>query len=250
MKKRPDYQKVVFISDMHIPFHDKQAVKACLSFIKWYNPHTIIFLGDVIDFYAISSFSKDPARALDIQNEIDETIETLNRFCKIAPDAKKIFLKGNHCHRLQRYLWTKASELSGLRDLTIPKLLKLDEMGIVYEKSGKLIWRKTVIKHGNIVRKFSAYTAKNEFESCGISGISGHTHRLGYHFRTNMGGAYSWMECGCLCDLEPEYMEGKITDWQQGFGIGFYKNMGSSRFNTNIVPIIKGKAMFGGWEFY
>lgn len=249
MYKKPIYTKVVFVSDIHAPFHDPQAIKACLSFIKWYQPEIVVFMGDVIDFYAISSFSKDPQRALGLQDEIDATVETLTRFRKMAPKAKMILLRGNHEYRLQKYLWTRAAELSGLRDLTVPHLLKLDELKIEYNKDGKMVINKTIIKHGNIVRKFASYSAKGEFENCGISGVSAHTHRMGVYFHTHEGGLFVWMECGCLCNLNPEYMEGKVANWQHGFGIGFYKS-NSDRFHLDFIPIVKGKAMAYGYEFY
>lgn len=249
MFKKPDYKKVVFVPDIHAPFHDPQAVKASLSFIKWWKPQEVIFLGDAIDFYAISRFDKDPQRRLQLQSEIDATVEILTQFKAAAPLAKFTFLRGNHEHRLQKYLWTKAAELSGLRDLTVPHLLKLNELGIKYINDGKIVLQSTIIKHGNVVRKFSAYSSRGEFETCGISGVSGHTHRMGIYYHTHVGGKFTWIECGCLCDMEPEYMEGKTANWQQGFGIGFYKNNGSGRFNTQLVPIVNGKAMYGGYEF-
>jgi hypothetical protein len=58
-----------------------------------------------------------------------------------------------------------------------------------------------------------------------------------------------WMEAGCLCLLNPSYMMGKVPNWQQGFGIGFFKE-GSKRFHMERIPIIAGKAMYSGVEFY
>lgn len=250
MYKKPDYTRIVFISDVHAPFQDEKAVEATLSFIKWWKPTELIFMGDVVDFYAISRFDRDPDRRFKLQDEIDEGVKILKRFCKVAPKARKRFLRGNHEHRLQKYLWSKAPEMASLRSNSIPVQLKLDELGIEYIEGGKLVLNGTIIKHGNVVRKFSAYSARGEFESCGVSGVSVHTHRMGQYFHTHDGGRFVWIECGCLCDINPEYMEGKVANWQQGFGIGFYKNAGSHRFNVNLIPIVGGKAMWGGYEFY
>lgn len=248
--KKPEYKKVVFVSDIHAPFQDEASIKACLSFIKFWKPTEIIFMGDVVDFYAISRFNKDPNRALQLQKELDIAHHILKRFCQSAPQAKKIFLKGNHEYRLQKYLWSNAPELSNLRSLTVPEQLHLKDLGIQYIDNGKITKNGMVIKHGNIVRKFAGYSAKGEFENCGISGVSAHTHRLGQYWHTHEGGIFTWIECGCLCDMKAEYMEGKVANWQHGFGIGFYKNSGSSRFNVGLVPIVNKKAMWGGMEFY
>lgn len=248
--KRPDYKKVVFVSDIHAPFHDEKAVSACISFVKYWKPTELVFMGDVVDFYAISRFNKDPNRALKLQEELDSAHEILKRFCEVAPQAKKTFLKGNHEARLQKYLWSTAPELANLRSNSVPEQLKLNELGIEYIENGKITKNGCVIKHGNIVRKFAGYSAKGEFENCGISGVSAHTHRLGQYYHTHEGGMFTWIECGCLCDMNAEYMEGKVANWQHGFGIGFYKNSGSTRFNTTLVPIVNGKAMWGGKEFF
>jgi len=245
-KKR--HEKVLFVPDIHAPYQDNNAIRAMIAFGKEFNPDRIFLMGDVIDFYALSSFSKDPIRALKLQKEIDEAVSVLRIIRKEFPKARIEFVKGNHEHRLQKYLWNKASELSGLRNLTVPTLLKLDELNIIYHEIGRTKYRGKVIKHGNIIRKFSAYTAKGELESTGISGFSGHTHRAGMYFQTNEGGKHFWYEFGCLCKLKAEYMEGKIPNWQQGFGIGYFK-LGSTKCNCYFIPIIDGKALWCSKEY-
>jgi len=248
MKRKPKYKKVLFVPDIHAPFHDIKAIRALISFAKWWKPDHVFFLGDVVDFYAISSFTKDPHRALGLQLEIDEAKKVLKMICDSAPQAHKYFIRGNHEARMQKFLWTRAAELSGLQGLDVPHMLGLAELGIHYYEEGRTKFRETIIKHGDIVRKFTCYTGKGEFENTGISGISGHTHRLGLYAMTNEAGDFIWMECGHLCDIHQEYLQGKIPNWQQGFGIGYYKE-GSKRFNADIVRIINHKAMYGGYEF-
>jgi len=249
MSKERKYEKVLFVPDIHAPYQDNAAIRSMIAFGKEFKPDRIFLMGDVIDFYALSSFSKDPIRAMRLQKEIDEAVAIMRIIRKEFPKAKIDFVKGNHEARLQRYLWNKASELSGLRNLTVPKLLKLEELDIRYHEIGRLNYRGKVVKHGNLVRKFSAYTAKGELDSTGISGISGHTHRAGFHFHTNEGGKHFWFECGCLCKLHAEYMEGKIPNWQQGFGIGYFK-LGSGKCNLHFVPIINGVALYGTKEYF
>ena len=249
MSKARKHEKVLFVPDIHAPYQDNTAIRAMIAFGKEFKPDRIFLMGDVIDFYALSSFSKDPMRALKLQSEIDEAVSVLKIIRKEFPKARIDFVKGNHEHRLQRYLWNEAPELNSLRDLTVEAQLHLDDMNITYHEIGRTLYRGKVIKHGNIVRKFSAYTAKGELESVGISGVSGHTHRAGFHFHTNEGGKHFWFECGCLCKLKAEYMEGKTPNWQQGFGIGFFK-LGSSKCNLHFVPIINGTALYGTNEYF
>lgn len=249
MLHRPKYKKVLFIPDIHAPYHDMKAINGLIAFAKWFKPDVVFYMGDLVDFYAISHFVKNPKRALRLQNEIDTAVAVLKKIDKAVNGAKKYFIKGNHCARLQKYLWTKAAELSGLRDLKLEHLLHLDELGIKYVDAGRMKFRGMVVKHGDIVRKFGAYTGRGELESTGISGVSGHTHRLAMYPLSNEAGDFVWMECGCLCKLNPEYMNGKVPNWQQGFGVGYYKE-GSKRFHVESVRIIKGKAMYQGLEFF
>jgi hypothetical protein len=249
MIHKPKYKRVLFVPDIHAPFEDGAAIKCLLAFAKWWKPDRVYILGDTVDFYQLSKFDKDPARLFTLQEDIDAGKKILAQISNACPNASKLFIPGNHEFRLQRYLWTRAAELAGLRELQLPKLLGLQEMGYEYLKFGRTTYRGMAIKHGDLVRKDAGYTAKGELENTGLSGVSVHTHRLAVHAKTNEAGSFLWMEAGCLCLLNPSYMMGKVPNWQQGFGIGFFKE-GSKRFHMDRVPIINHKAMHGGYEFY
>jgi len=248
MIHKPKYKRSLFIPDIHAPYQDEKAISALITFAKWWKPDQVFFLGDVVDFYALSRFNKDPERALKLQDELDSATKVIGRICAAANGSKKYFLKGNHEYRLIKYLWSNSPELSGIRSLHLEELLHFDRFDITYVPDGKMNFRGMVLKHGNVVRKFAGYTAKGELEATGKSGISGHTHRLAAYRQTNEAGDFVWHEAGCLCQLNPEYMEGKTPNWQQGFLIGFYKE-GSKQFNIAEVPIIHSKAMYNGMEF-
>ena len=96
--------KFVVIGDCHIPYHDKDAIKAFKRFIKKEKPNTIIMNGDIIDMYDVSTFDKDPERINSLQGELDEAIGFFKDIRKMLPDAKLVFIKGNHCARLEKYL--------------------------------------------------------------------------------------------------------------------------------------------------
>ena len=168
------YEKIVVPSDFHVPFHDRQALSAFISFCKYFKPDKIFLNGDIIDFYAISRFTKDPGRALELQQEIDEAVGVLKMIRKANPKAEIHYIKGNHEARLQRYLWSEAKELAGLKILTVEHFLQLKSLNIIYHEQGRCKYSGITIKHGSVVRKYSGYTAKAEVEKNGVSGISGH----------------------------------------------------------------------------
>jgi len=45
-------------------------------------PDTIFINGDLVDFYAISRFNKDPERELKLQEELDEAVNVLRQIKK------------------------------------------------------------------------------------------------------------------------------------------------------------------------
>jgi len=245
MKK---FEKVLFIPDIHCPYHDEKALQVLYSFINWHKPDTIFITGDLLDGYAISRFTKDPNGALKFQSELDSAIEVLNDIRKRAKKAKIYFIRGNHEARLQKFLWSNAKELSGLHALELENLLELKRLNIEYVKEGLIRYKGIIIKHGSIVRKYASYTAKAEFEKNGCSGVSGHTHRQGSYRHTNSSDAYAWLELGHLCDPNQEYLEGEIANWQQGWGLGWFKN-NSKKYYLELVPLINYKAFYGGKEF-
>ena len=184
-----------------------------------------------------------------MQDELDEAKNLLQQFRNIHPIIPMILIRGNHEYRLQKYLWTKAPELSGLRDLTVESLLSLRHLNIMYEKSGRANHRGIIFKHGDVVRKFAGYSAKGEFEKTGLSGVSGHTHRAAIYYQNNASGDYAWMECGCMCRLDQEYMEGEVPNWMQGWGVGYFSK-NSPRFFLDFIPFVGGKAFYYGKEFF
>ncbi len=234
---------------MHCPFQDDEAVGAALEFVKWFKPKTLFFLGDLVDFYAISNFKRNPQRRLELQDEIDAATSILGMFRHGLPSADTTLLRGNHELRHQSYLWGVAPELSGLRSIKLDELLELKKLKIKYVESGSMMFHGLLIKHGNIVRQHSCYSARAEQERNGVSGVSGHTHRLGQIFKRDFGGEYTWVESGCLCRTdEVEYLEGQTANWQQGITVGFFKG-GSGRFSISPIPIVGGKLIFDLKEF-
>lgn len=197
--------------------------------------------------YQLSRFATDPARKMDLQSDLDCGIRSLSRVRRACPKAKIVFLKGNHEARLTKHLWGTESPYVSLRGLTIPALLEFAKYRIEYAESGTARIGGLLCKHGSLVRTRSGYSASAELERLWVSGVSGHTHRLGQVFRTNAQGSFTWIESGCLCKLDPEYLEGQVADWQHGLTYCEIKN-GGKRFATQLLPIVNGKLVFGQRE--
>lgn len=241
-----DYEKTLYFNDVHAPYQDEKCISIMLEFLRWWKPNHIRCLGDWMDFPQISKFDKDPSRLLKIQDDLDVAIDLQARICDALPrTCTKKWLAGNHDERWQRYLWAHP-EISSLRDIQLPNLLKLDRFGI--EWVGILqdeLHHGFLLEHGDRASKNSGYTAKSMLDSRAHCGISGHTHRFGTHYRTSYGGDMMWRENACMCIRDPHYC--RKPDWQNGFSIGYHKPSG--RFEMYEIPIVHEKASFNMIEF-
>lgn len=231
---------VAFLPDKHCPFHDPWAVELACKILEVFKPLWVIDLGDEVDWAQISKFDNDPARMLDLYNEVRSWHGVRREIMSaVGPDVRNLKLLGNHENRLERYFWAKAAQMIGIPGNRYDVLLGMDENFKVLENlqivADEIVWRQRfVIKHGDVVRKFTCFTAKAELEKEQISGISGHTHRMGTYSHSNRGRATAWTEAGCLCDLQPEYV--KNPNWQQGICLGWFNGDGKNDY-FHIEPI-------------
>lgn len=255
VKKLEDIIKAeIVISDFHIPYHNSRIINCSLEiadYLKHQNRlKSYIINGDLLDCYAISKFVKNPQRVLEFQKEINlgkEVLKTISDVVGVA--TKKYYTEGNHEYRIQTDKKINA-HLYSLEMYSIPNLLSLDDLGFEWVPFGKKIKRKNyVIYHGDIARKHSSYTAKAELENNGMSGITGHTHRGGIFYKTDMKGITKHMEgfCACKDKVGDEYIKG-TKNWQPGFSV-VYENQRTGQFQFIPIEYKDGGCIFEGKLF-
>ena len=152
--------KFIVMSDIHFPYQDDKAIKAVYKFLEQHPVDTIILNGDILDFYDVSSFDKDPERINSLQKEINLAQKFFKKLRELSPNSRIVFVKGNHCERIQRYL-KKHPELYSLDALKLPNLLGLDKFNIEYKDKVFKIGSLKII-HVTILLKYSGYTAMAE----------------------------------------------------------------------------------------
>lgn len=228
-----DTGTVVIGSDIHIPFQDNDAVQAFITHIGEYEPEVVVLNGDVLDMFMLSRFTKGEGR--NPLEEIEECRNLLSRIKEVAPPFCKLYyVIGNHETRLERYVLTKAPELASLVE-DVFTIIKAEDYGFTGCAS-LTINDKVVIKHGTLLGNKSGLSAIKEMEASYMSGASGHTHRLCKYIARKAGRKFFWMETGCLCGLNPEYMVN--PNWQQGFAEINFKNY--KVHNSKIIEIENG----------
>lgn len=124
----PATRKILSLSDLHMPFHDTEAIEMALEHDG--NADILVLNGDMLDCYSVSSYSKD--KGIPLQSEyqlaLDFIKEMTSRFQEVH------LVKGNHENRVDRYLSQKLdpySAILGNRDIVdkLSKGLILDETG-------------------------------------------------------------------------------------------------------------------------
>ena len=235
-KRLPDGFTVLIVGDLHIPFQDTATLQCVESFWNTVTPDLEIYNGDVMDCYQLSVFSANPSRQFSLQDEFDATAAWLRKRVKQNPNARRIFLEGNHEDRLRRWMWKLGPAVSSLRSNTIEEQLGLKEMEFEH-----LTWRSLVrilgceIQHGYRASRSAAMpqnVAQLMARATNSSGVCGHTHRINEVHWTDTRGSHSYRESGCLCHMDLEYAP--FPNWQHAFSFGVvHKN----KLHVQTVPI-------------
>jgi predicted phosphodiesterase len=231
----------VILGDLHAPHYDWAAFSVALQITAAIGPDSVVLNGDIIDNYQVSSYDRDPRRMTEFEADLKSARSCLQQVRGRAPDASIYFTEGNHEKRLTTFKWRNPA-VSSLAALTVPSLLGLKELGIDWiPDSQKLFFGSWMVMHGNKVAPKGGYTGHRMIERYGKSGVSGHVHRLARVSRKYYDRSMTWIEGGCLCSLEMEYLE--CPDWEHGFVV-LHRDAGEVW--SELVEIKDGKARYGG----
>jgi len=210
------FSRVAFISDVHLPFHNRIAVKITLDYLADYKPDLIILGGDIYDFLEASDFDKSPARITTLQDEFDDGREFIKAIDSICPNVD--FLIGNHEDRLQRLI-NRNPALFKLRSLDIARAAELPERWRIHPSQTHFKLGKLTALHGDIKGvKSAVHPARTLFQKLKRSCVFGHFHRFGNHLDTNYDGEVrGGFANGHLSDVSRVTSWVTCPDWQEGF---------------------------------
>ena len=239
-------ERIIFFSDVHIPYHDKAALKILLDVIKDFQPSILVNNGDFIDCAAVSRHSKNLEQRRSFRKELEIANGVLDQMDALVPKARKIFLEGNHEQRLPRYIDEKCPELEGL--ISIKEKLRLAERGwkhVAYKDDIQI--GKVFVTHD--VGSAGRYNAFKCLDTYAASIVTGHTHRLSYIVEGDAtGGRKVSAQFGWLGDVNQiDYLHRVKArrEWTTGFGYG-YINPKTGYVYLIPVPIVKGTVVVEG----
>jgi predicted phosphodiesterase len=233
-------KKILIISDLHIPYHNDDAVFAALEYGLDKEVDTIIINGDLIDFATISRHEKD-MRKRSVKYEIDCTRVFLKGLRAMFPKALIVWSYGNHDLRYDKYIMQKAPEIFDIELIQLHELLKLKDLNIIKVDSTQYIYAgKLAIFHGHETGLTSGGVnpARSLRLKLNKSAVTSHFHRETKDMGKNLDEhPYSCYSIGCLCDLFPTYLP--VNMWTHGFGYLELNDKGD--YNFNLKSIIERK---------
>lgn len=187
-----DNSRVLFISDMHIPYHHKNLIPFLQGLKDKYNPTRVICLGDELDKHAMSFHDSDPD-LFSAGDELRASLPTIALIHKMFPvmdiidsnHGSMVFRKAK-AHGIPRHYIKSYNDVLEVgpgwvwhNDLTI----KLPDGQKVY------------IHHGK-----SAEAVRTS-QAMGMSHVCGHFHEsFGVKYWANPNGLYFAINAGCLID--------------------------------------------------
>lgn len=224
--------KVLILSDIHIPYHDKQAVEAAVSYGKKRKPDVVLLNGDIGDFYRHSRWTKDPRKRSGTQ-DLSDVKAFLVWLRHTFPTQQIIYKMGNHDEWFDKWVWEKCLELYDAEFLQLHNVLGFEDLGIERVDDNPVMCGKLPVLHGHEIGKgiFSPVNpARGAFLRTNHTVLIGHLHRSSSHAESNLWHAetMTWSQ-GALCGLTPEYA--RVNRWNHGFA--FIEVDGGGEFDVN-----------------
>jgi len=233
--------KILLLSDIHVPFQDKEALDIAVNYGVKKNSNIIILNGDTFDHYSESRHEKD-YRKRDPIEDYEQYQDFLFELRCAFPDARIIMKLGNH-----ELWWEKWFIRNGMgKFLEVPhfqydKIMKLEEHNIqlVPDYATITIAGLNVI-HGHEYKGGGGGVNPARWLSlrAGESTICGHFHRSSEHTeRTHRGDIISYWTTGHLAQQRPRYMP--YNRWNHGFAFiikeGRYYHVKNKRIHKGLV---------------
>jgi len=232
------------IPDAHIPYHDKQCFNTMLLALQDIKLKEIVVLGDFGDFYSVTSHGKHPTMVDTLIQEVEAVNDHLDLLDGLFPHVKKVFLAGNHEHRVERYLLNNAPALFGITSIEF--LLQFNTRPnwtfVPYTKRQKysVLGTSLIARH----EPYSMSSAKASLRNCLSNLVYGHIHRI-EEFNTVdiMGNTLVNYTPGWLGDDRYDKVFGYCAPkWQKGFSL-VYAEEGSKEFSHEILRFRKDKSV-------
>ena len=235
-------QRMLVISDVHIPFHNENALRKSLEYGKKKKIDALLINGDFMDFSPLSVFTKDPYTKLNLASDLEMGREILTIIRNTFPKIPIYYKMGNHEDWLEKYLQNKAPELLDIDEFKLKSLLRFGQLGI-HEISSYAMMKfgKLNIIHGHELKSTmrSVNPARTLYLKAKRSTLVAHHHITSEHTESDIDGEITtcW-SMGCVSQLKPKYAG---LDSKYNLGFVYLEKQLSGDFILENRRIIKDK---------
>lgn len=236
--------KGAIVSDIHAPFHVKEAIDLTAKVLRYWEPDILVYNGDNLDCTMLSDFDRNPARNTSLKEEADIFHADVRAVLRHAlpKGAREVFLPGNHEDRIRRQIW-RNPYLYNLPGLSLPELLDVNKKNFAEHRIrfGKIL----EVSHGTKVNAQPGYSASAELKKrrYSISTATGHVHRSAQVKVLTERGWVIGQEVPCLCTLDPDWMNN--PEWSNGIVLFVVKGnklwMSSADYTHDWSTFVAGK---------
>lgn len=218
-----ELESILIIPDTHVPYHDERAWQVMLAVAKSIEPDRIIILGDFVDFYAVSFHAKALDRSRNLKWEIEQAKLKREDLDGLGA-TNKVYIKGNHEDRLDRFLSTYAGPINELVDFDREMGLTANGWAVVPYKQGY------DLGHVSFTHDTGSAGINAHRQSMNVyhgSVVIGHTHRMAYDVvgstkgKRILAAMLGWL--GDFDRIDYVHKQKALRDWVHGFGIGHHE---------------------------
>jgi predicted phosphodiesterase len=236
------YNRVCWISDLHIPNHDSEAITTALNYAKANDANCIIIGGDLMDNAPFTRFRVPPSARM-ARSIFEDTISFLKALRANFPDALILFMEGNHDRWYTDWLIDHCSVVFDDPYYHIESRLGLADLGIEYLKENVIVKAgKLPMLHGHTIVKgvfAPVNAARGAYIKSNHNLLIGHTHQVSVHSAKDlMGRPTKTWSTGCLCTLQPDYDPHNIRHCH---GFAFITTDKNGNFAVNNIEIVDGE---------
>lgn len=236
------YDRICWISDLHIPNHDVQAVSAALDYAYEHKANCIVIGGDLLDNAPFTRFRVPPSAKF-ARGIFDEAIEFLKALRKNFPDALIIYMEGNHDRWYTDWLIDHCAVVFDDPYFQLEARLQLADLDIEYLKENVIVKAgKLPMLHGHTIVKgvfAPVNAARGAYIKSNHNLLIGHTHQVSVHSAKDlMGRPTKTWSVGCLCTLTPDYDPHNI---RHAHGFAFITTEKSGKFTVRNFEIVEGE---------
>lgn len=237
----------MIIPDLHFDANKEihPAYKVVKRFAKSFKPGGVIFIGDVLDLYYISSFSKDDLKGVSrhtFQADFDLWNRELDYWCKLTDDI--VVIEGNHEYRIEKLI-QRMPMLEGAVEVGNSANCDYKGRGIKYRR----YWEKPYkLGHCHFIHGWftGIHHAKKHVLRMGDNIVYGHTHDVQSFSVKTLADNHevSAWSIGCLTDRQPDWLKGRPSSFMHAFGVLYLWDRGN--FNLYIPRVIGNQFAFEG----